>query len=156
MTQKKLNSETTYILGLLAKKREELISPFLDEDPQLIGRSFKYERNPAAFNLVRDCFFTLWVDRHIKQILEDDVSEQVRIKAMGLISELMNTFKSPLDDSTLKHELLKSQLRVIEDLLQREDTSQQNLNKLICSYERDKALFEREFLKYESELTQID
>lgn len=141
-----------YILTLFSKKREELVSPFLNKDYEWIGLSFKYERNQAAFDLVRERFITLWIDKHIIQIIEDDIPEQVRNKAMNLLFEYINTSKSGIDDSKIKHSLLETKLKVIQALLSTEDTNTKKLNELRFSYEKDKAIFEREFLKYEKEI----
>ena len=115
--------------------------------------SFKYERNQAAFDLVRERFVTLWIDKHITKIIEDDIPEHVRNKAMDLLSEFMSTSNSELDDSKIKHSLLETKLKVLKTLLNAEDLNNQKLNELRYSYEKDKALFEREFLKYESEIS---
>lgn len=150
---KRSHDDLLYILTLLFKKREELISPFLDKDYEWIGLSFKYERNQAAFDLVRERFVTLWIDKHITKIIEDDIPEHVRNKAMDLLSEFMSTSNSELDDSKIKHSLLETKLKVLKTLLNAEYLNNQKLNELRYSYEKDKALFEREFLKYESEIS---
>ena len=149
---KKSHDDLRYILTLLFKKRGELISPFLDKDYEWIGMSFKYERNQTAFDLVRECFFTLWIDKHITQIIEDDIPNHVRNKAMELLSEYIQTSNSKLDDSKIKHSILVTKLRVLRTLLNTEDENNKHLNELRYSYEKDKALFEREFRKYESEI----
>ena len=105
---KRSHDDLLYILTLLFTKSEELISPFLDKDYEWIGLSFKYERNQTAFDLVRECFVTLWIDKHITKITEDDIPEHVRNKAMDLLSEFMSTSNSELDDSKIKHSLLET------------------------------------------------
>lgn len=148
---KRSHDDLLYIFSLLSKKREELISPFLDKDFEWIGLSFKYERNQAAFDLVRERFVTLWIDKHITKIIEDDIPEHVRNKAMELLSEYMNTSKSELDDSMIKHSLLETKLKVLKSLLTVEDLNHQKLNELKYSYEKDKALFERKFQRFEKD-----
>ena len=67
----KSHSDLLYLLMLLSKKREDLLSPFLDNSiNEWIGLSFKYEGNQEAFNLVKERFVTLWIDSHITQIIE--------------------------------------------------------------------------------------
>lgn len=149
---KRSHDDLLYILTLLFKKREELTSPFLDKDYEWIGLSFKYERNQAAFDLVRERFVTLWIDKHITKIIEDDIPEHVRNKAMELLSEYMNTSNSELDDSKIKHSLLETKLKVLKSLLTVEELNHQKLNELRYSYEKDKALFEREFQRFEKKI----
>lgn len=56
----KSHSDLLYLLMLLSKKREDLLSPFLDNSlNEWIGLSFKYEGNQEAFNLVKERFVTL-------------------------------------------------------------------------------------------------
>ena len=150
--QKKSNIEITYILYLLSRKREDRISPFLDNDYEWIGLSFKYEGNQAAFNLVRECYITLWLDKHIIQLFEDEISENVRNKVMALLSVFMETSESKFDDSMIKHTLLETRLNILKSILHTEDNMEQRLNELRYLYEKDKALFNRELKKYESEI----
>ena len=149
----KSHSDLLYLLTLLSKKREDLLSPFLDNSiNEWIGLSFKYEGNQEAFNLVKERFVTLWIDNHITQIVEDDVPDNVRYKAMELFSEYMETSNSEFDDTNIKHSLLETKLKVIKELLKHEDLNSQKLNEFRYSYEKDKALFERMFRKFDSQL----
>ncbi len=152
MDSQKPKDELLYVLGLLSKEREELVSTFLEKDPELIGLTFKYETNQAAFDLVRERFATLWLDKHIQKLLEDDVSPSTRRKAMELISDLMKSSGSELDYSQIKHSLLKTKSDVIRELLKHEDSNSQKLNELRFSYEKDKALFERKFREFDSQM----
>ncbi len=152
MDSQKPKDELLYVRGLLSKEREELVSTFLEKDPELIGLTFKYETNQAAFDLVRERFATLWLDKHIQKLLEDDVSPSTRSKAMALISDLMKSSGSELDDSQIKHSLLKTKSDVIRELLKHEDSNSQKLNELKFSYEKDKALFERKFRELDSQM----
>lgn len=153
LKQKKSNDELLYIMNLLSKKREELISPFLCKDYKLIGQTFKYELNQAAFNLVRESFITLWIDKHIIQLMTDNIPAHVRKKAMILISSF--TPKSNLDDTEMKHSYLKKKLAILQEFLKYEDLKTQEINELRFSYDRDKALFERKFMKYENQVKSI-
>lgn len=150
--QKKSNKDLLYVLSLLSKKREELVSPFLDKEPEWIGPTFKYERNQPAFDLVREKFFTLWIDTHFTQLMADNIAEDVRIKALGIFSELMNASKTDMDDSSIKHSMLSTKVSVIKELLRNENNLNKKYNEIKLAYERDKALFEREFQKYEIEM----
>lgn len=149
LKQKKSNNDLLYIINLLSKKREEFISSFLYKDYELIGLTFKYEFNQAAFDLVRERFITLWIDKHIIQIMNDNIPVHVKKKAIALISSFMNTSSSKLDDTEIKHFLLKKKLDILHEMLKYEDLNTQKINKLKFSYDKDKALFEREFIKYE-------
>lgn len=151
LKQKKSNDELLYIINMFVKKREELITPFLEGHDELIGLTFKYERNQAAFDLVRDRFISLWIDQHFLQILNDDISESTRKKIMSLLVSYLKTNESALDDSDIMHSLLQKKIEILGKLISFEDNNTRKYNELKYSYERDKALFEREFKKYECE-----
>lgn len=152
--QKKFNNGLLFLLDLLSKKREELISPFLDKDPEVIGLSFKYERNQAGFDLVRIRYITLWIDKHFQILKKDDIPKPIKQKALSLFSDLIGLSSSQVDYTNIKHDLLLTKVRIIDELLHYEDANIEKRNKLIFSYEKDKALFEREFSKYEKEINQ--
>lgn len=71
---------------------------------------------------------------------------------MALLSVLMETSESIFDDSMIKHTLLETRLNILKSILHTEDNMEQRLNELRYLYEKDKALFNREFKKYESEI----
>lgn len=152
--QKKFNNGLLFLLDLLSKKREELISPFLDKDPEVIGLSFKYERNQAGFDLVRIRYITLWIDKHFQILKKDDIPKPIKQKALSLFSDLIGLSSSQVDYTNIKYDLLLTKVRIIDELLHYEDANIEKRNKLIFSYEKDKALFEREFSKYEKEINQ--
>ena len=143
-----------FLLTFLSKKREELLIPFLDKEAEWIGLSFKYERNQPAFNLVRDRFTTLWVDKHFQEFLSNEINDAIRQKGLLIFSELLNAKSSNIDDSKIKRALLATKLQILQELLKQEDMNISRLNELQYSYDKDKALFEREFSKYEQELSQ--
>ena len=147
----KSHDDIRYLLEFLFKKREELISPFLNKEAEWIGKTFKYERNQAAFNLVRECFVTLWIDCHIVQIAKDDFPDHLREKTMELLSGMATTFRSLDNPKTIYH-LLERKLQIIKDLIEHDDKNSQKINELKCSYYKDKALFERKFEEYESRI----
>ena len=147
---KSSHNEILYLLHFLFKKREELISPFLDRNYELVGMTFKYERNQAAFNVVRERFITLWIDKHITQLIADDIPEHIRNRAMGLISEFILTSYSRIDHSKINHSIIETKLKALQILLDTEDLNEQKLNELRYSYEKDKALFERELRKFDA------
>lgn len=141
-----------YILSMLSKKRGELLSLFLERDPDMQRLSFKYEGNQSAFNIVKDYFYSLWVDSHFLQIINDEIAEDTKNKALAILSELIGEKSSLLDDSQLKHSLLQQRMKALGALLEFEDVASLRRNETEFSYEKTKALFEREFKKYENEL----
>lgn len=149
--QKKSYEELKYILQLLSKGRESLLSPFLGNMNEWICLSFKYERNSAAFNLVREKFKTLWIDEHLTQLIEDGCPYYVKRRCVECISALLGDKESLIDDSTMCHSLLTSKKSVINELLRFEDCNNEKLDELRFSYEKDKALFERLLIQFEKE-----
>ena len=60
-----------------------------------------------------------------------------------IIDDCVNDF-----DIGLYNKLLSEKRRIIANLLVSEEKMEQNFNKLLLSYERDKAFFEREMEKF--------
>ena len=133
--QKKFNKGLLFLLDLLSRKREELISPFLDKDPEVIGLSFKYERNQAGFDLVRMRYITLWIDKHFQLLKNNDIPEPIKQKALSLFSDLIGWSSSQMDNADIKHNLLSTKVKVIDELLHYEDANIAQRNELIFSYE---------------------
>lgn len=143
------------ILGLLRGKREELLSLFLEKDSELVGLSFKYEGNQAAFNLVRDYFYARWISSSITNVMNGDMPDEVKRKALSLISELAGEKCSQQDDPAINHYLLQQRMRGLVKLLSIEDIAAIRRGEVEYSHDKEKALFEREFKKYEAELRNI-
>ena len=152
MNEKRSYDDILFILAFLSKKRVDLISPFLDKSVEWIGPTFKYERNQPAFNLVREKFRTLWVDSHFQEFLNEDVNDDVKHNCLKIMSYLLYDEKATLGDAKFTHELLSNKIMILSELLTSEDIRTANLNEFKFSYDKDKALFEREFAKYEKEL----
>jgi hypothetical protein len=149
---RKSKDDTSYVLNFLFKKREELLLPFLNKDYKWIGLSFKYERNPAAFNLVREYYKTLWIDTHLLDILSNPKFDIVKLKILYNLLELIENKTFKLQNTQIAHTLLTSKLEVIGELLKHGDNKR--FNELKFSYEKDKALFEREFSKYSADINE--
>lgn len=91
--QKKLNNELEYSLDLLKRKREDLVSLFIEQDVELLRKTFEYEKSPVAFDFVRSQFITQWIDEHFEQIADDDVSDDVKRNAVKVCSQLISEDK---------------------------------------------------------------
>lgn len=148
--QKRLNKNLIYILKSLYIKRSKLIQPFLDKDPELIGKTFKYERNQSAFKLVREYYQTLWIDSHFSQISLDEISDNLKNEYLWIITNWLSKVDRPcIQESSLQQKLLSDNIQILNEFLKQEDSMMIKLNKIKYAYEKDKALFEREFLKFE-------
>ncbi len=157
MNRKDSHNELLYILDLLSSKRAELLTPFLEsKSNEWTNYSFIYEKKQIAFDLVRNCYTTLWIDKHFEQLNTDDQPNSVKKKALTLLSEFLHMKSSELDEAQLKHELLTSKLKTIKELLNYEDISTIQMNEFKYAQVKDKALFEREFEKYENEMLKND
>lgn len=142
-------------LGALRDGRVALLSLFLEKDSELVGLSFKYEGNQAAFNLVRDYFYARWISSSITNVMNGDMPDEVKRKALSLISELAGEKCSQQDDPAINHYLLQQRMRGLVKLLSIEDIAAIRRGEVEYSYDKEKALFEREFKKYEAELRNI-
>ena len=151
--QKKSNSELEYCLDLLKRKREDFVSLFIEKDVELLRKTFEYEKSPVAFSLVRDQFITQWIDEHFEQIIDDDISDEVRKSAVKVCSQLISEDKNK--DSGIaefKQAITKEKLKVIQEFITVADKASRNFEKLKLIKSRENALFEREFDKYAKEI----
>lgn len=98
-----------------------MLSLFLEKDSELVGLSFKYEGNQAAFNLVRDYFYARWISSSITNVMNGDMPDEVKRKALSLISELAGEKCSQQDDPAINHYLLQQRMRGLVKLLSIED-----------------------------------
>ena len=151
--QKKSNSELEYCLDLLKRKREDFVSLFIEKDVELLRKTFEYEKSPVAFSLVRDQFITQWIDEHFEQIIDDDISDEVRKSAVKVCSQLISEDKNK--DSGIaefKQSITKDKLKVIQEFIAVSDRENHNLEKLKLMRYKNKRLFERKLEKYIKEM----
>ena len=151
--QKKSNRELEYSLDLLKRKREDLVSLFIEQDVELLRKTFEYEKSPVAFSLVRSQFITQWINEHFEQITDDDISDEVRKSAVKVCSQLISEDKDK--DSGIaefKQAIVKEKLKVIQEFIATADRQNHNLEKLKLIKNKENALFEREFEKYAKEM----
>jgi len=165
--QRKSHNDIIYILNALFKKRVELIAPFLERINEWIALSFKYELNPSAFSIVRDLYVTLWIDTHFESLLNADLPESIRQKALSSISEIIEIINNPsksielnsninsnsYESASIKHKLLLTKITIINDILNLEDHNTKKLDELRHSYQKDKRLLEREFKRFSKEIS---
>jgi hypothetical protein len=151
--EKKSNSELEYCLDLLKRKREDFVSLFIEKDVELLRKTFEYEKSPVAFSLVRDQFITQWIDEHFEQIIDDDISDEVRKSAVKVCSQLISEDKNK--DSGIaefKQAMVKEKLKVIQEFIAVSDRQNHNLEKLKLMRYKNKRLFERKLEKYAKEM----
>jgi len=149
--QKLSHDDLTYLLEFFAKGRQEIVAPFAMEEAEWANLTYKYERNPEAFTIVRAMHFIGWLDSQFEKLGTIDVSDQAKEKAIKLLASLIDTNESDIDSSLLKHHLIFSKLQVFKEFLKFEDKTTAEKIKLLARYHKEKALFEREFEKYEEE-----
>lgn len=140
------------MLEFLAKGRQEIVAPFAIEEAEWANLTYKYERNPEAFSIVRAKHFTEWLDLQFENLNTLEVSEAAKQKAIRLLGSLMDSNESDIDSSLLKHHLINSKLKVLHEFLQFADKTASEQIKLLARINKDKALFEREFEKYDKEM----
>ena len=129
--QKKSNSELEYSLDLLKRKREDLVSLFIEQDVELLRKTFEYEKSPATFDFVRSQFITQWINEHFEQITDDDISDEVRKSAVKVCSQLISEDKDK--DSGIaefKQAIVKEKLKVIQEFIATADRQNHNFEKL--------------------------
>lgn len=153
--QKKSKEYLAAALDFMQKGRVQLYTPFLKQDSlTIVGPSFKYENIQAAFDLVRDQYFTLWMDSLFNKLNEnkeyDSNCRKFILSAIEKLYEIiLETKKSA---PTLELSLIRSKEEAIQILLAKASDMDKKFNMLKYSYEKDKKLFERKLKKYENEI----
>ncbi len=142
--QKKSNNELEYSLDLLKRKREDLVSLFIEQDVELLRKTFEYEKSPVAFDFVRSQFITQWIDEHFEQIADDDVSDDVKRNAVKVCSQLISEDKDCNSDiAEFKQTITKDKLATLKEFIATADNANRNLEKVKLIMSRDKRLYER-------------
>ncbi len=144
-----MNHQNLLALNILKKGRLVMIDK-IKTDLSVQKAMFKYESNNIAMKLVVEKFMVEWIDLHF-ELLEKERAffnqEEIKIALCSLkeliIDDCVNDF-----DIGLYNKLLSEKRRIIANLLVSEEKMEQNFNKLLLSYERDKAFFEREMEKF--------
>lgn len=153
-----INSKLFFILTLLQQARSNLVRDFLEENSDIYAPSFKYERNKEMMQLAREKYVVSWLNSHW-ELLENllttqitDTTQQSEIKEefAKVFLELLHKFGVQVQhhqNSEFFATLLRKKSQTLEEILGISDKSEQQLEKLKYSGEREKALFNREMDK---------
>lgn len=153
--QKKSKEYLVAALNFMQKGRVQLYTPFLEHDSlTIVGPSFRYENIQAAFDLVRDQYFTLWLDSLFNKLNEnkeyDSKCRKIILSAIEKLYEIiLETKKSA---PTIELSLIRTKEEAIHSLLTKASDMNKKLNLLKYSYIKDKKLFERKLREYEKEV----
>lgn len=150
--QKLSHNDLINLLEFFSKGRQEIVAPFTMKDYEWRELTFKYERNQEAFNIVRARHFAMWLDSQFIALQKVEVSDKAKEKAVRLLGSMLDSKVSDIDSSLLKHHLLIKKMQIIQEFFNFEEKAFHNKIKLLATYYEDKALFEREFKKYEAEI----
>lgn len=148
------NNELTSILALLRNAREKLSSRSEHENPELFKNFFEFENNSELLNLAFEREFNLWVDEHFTEFEKANElgKSQVVIRYFNeLMVELVQsrviktTSEKDIASRNFCISLLAEKVSVINELISVSKKSTKQYQRLLYSYQKDKALFEREF-----------
>ncbi len=148
------NNELTRILALLRNARIKLSSRSELENPELFKILFEFENNFELLNLAFEREFNLWVDEHFEEFEKDHElgNSQVAIRYFHeLMVDLVQSrvIKTTSEKDVASRDfcisLLSEKIVVINELISVSKKSTKQYQRLLYSYQKDKALFEREF-----------
>lgn len=148
------HNELIGILSLLRNARRKLSSRSELENPELFKNFFEFENNFELLNLAFEREFNLWVDRHFEEFEEDSElgKSQVVIRYFNeLMVDLVQSrvIKTASEKDIASKDfcisLLSEKILVINELITVSKKSTKQYQRLLYSYQKDKALFEREF-----------
>lgn len=148
------NNELTGILALLRNARIKLSSRSEIESPELFKNFFEFENNFELLNFAFEREFNLWVDGHFEEFEEDPELGKSQV-AIRYFNELMvdlvqsRVIKTTSEKDVASRDfcisLLSEKISVINELISVSKKSTKQYQRLLYSYQKDKALFEREF-----------
>ncbi len=150
--QKNYHNDIISALNFLRKGRVQLYTPFLKHDALLIvGPSFRYENNEPAFDLVKDQYFTLWLDSQFKSLFsQKNFSKEVHDLLLKAVESIFSTIlHSKESKSIFDLQLIRTKEKIVNELLLKVEDMDKKLNELKFAYDKDKALFERKLKEYE-------
>lgn len=148
------NNELIGILSLLRNARRKLLSRSELENPELFNSFFEFENNFELLNLAFEREFNLWVDGHFSEFDEalEIGKSQAAIRCFNeLMVELVQSrvIKTTSENNIASREfcisLLSDKILVINELIAVSRKSTKQYQRLLYSYQKDKALFDREF-----------
>lgn len=148
------NNELIGILSLLRNARRKLLSRSELENPELFNNFFEFENNFELLNLAFEREFNLWVDGHFSEFDEalEIGKSQAAIRCFNeLMVELVQSrvIKTTSENNIASREfcisLLSDKILVINELIAVSRKSTKQYQRLLYSYQKDKALFDREF-----------
>ncbi len=148
------NNVLIALLEVFREARLALISRTSSEEPDLFKNFFEFEGNIEILKLVIEKEGTLWIDKHFeifdtKDILKSDYSSVEKFKKAMLRLLEYQTKKTRSGSRAKEKEfclsLLSEKIDILNQLIEISDVSEQGYRRLVYSYQRDKALFEREF-----------
>lgn len=146
----RFSQDLIFALDVLKRERKTLIHDFLVEDHDIFVPMYKYENNIKLMNISIDAYFTRWLNSHFLSFECQNKDKNVSGKIFyGVMKQLISKFVDRPDicNSDYKHlveNILKNKIIILQDILKFDSKLEKNYNKLMHSYEKDKAIFERE------------
>lgn len=146
--------ELASMLSLLRNARIKLLSRSELENPELFKSFFEFEDNFELLNLAFEREFNLWVDGHFEEF--EEYSElgksQLAIRYFNnIMIEIVQSrvVKTASEKDIASRDfcisLLSEKISVINEFMAVSRRSTKQYQRLLYSYQKDKALFEREF-----------
>jgi hypothetical protein len=150
------NDSLLALLEVFREARLSLVSRTSSEDPDLFKNFFEFEGNIEILKLVIEKECMLWIDKHFeifdtKDILKSEYSNVDKFKESMLTLLEYQAEKGKAQNNLAKKDfylsLISEKNRILNELIQISDVNEQSYQRLVYSYQRDKALFDREFRK---------
>ncbi|MCS4534505.1 hypothetical protein [Neisseria montereyensis] len=142
-----LNNDLISLLNILHSARMQLVSRTCSENFDLFGSFFRFENNSELIDLLIECEFILWINKHI-----EIASEQNFIKNHIFIDALLKLMQKKIIGIELNPQLsglylsiLKEKQLLLQSLIDIGIKDEINYQRLKYSLDKDKALFEREY-----------
>jgi len=141
-------SDLIDILNIFAHARSKLVSDFVEQKPDVFSAIFKYENDCVPMKFFKERYFIEWINYHFILFNDDNNPTSpcynLFIKTMSqMLSRYVANNES--DNSELMQMLIAEKLMFMQNILSAHDDSDIDYNKLIYSYEKDKALYNRKF-----------
>ena len=139
------------LLIIFKSCRERLSNDFIKEhNLDIYLPMFKYESDKELMKLSIEKYFIGFINYHFKEFEKFDMISKEFNSAM---LSFLKSFNINVNDINISNSedlfsmIIQQKLVLLEDIILLSDNDVNKYNKLICSYEKDKTLFDREINK---------
>lgn len=148
-------------LQVLQQRRAGMIRGFLDNEPEILVPSYKYEASPMLLKLAREKYFVIWLSSHwqaFNRVIDFLPAEEKSLAEKMFATVFLELLEKWSIIKTIDANQLNLGIKLIEDmqhtlneLIKSGSKADANRNQLEFAIEKNRSLFDRAFKKLNEE-----